>query len=95
MAAYMHDDGPRITGNYAFYLLPSMGAVDAAYELTEKRMEFKAFIDTKLWWHSSVSEFRRDSRFIALVEGLKLPAFWRQYGWADACRRAGDSFVCE
>lgn len=38
MTAYRgHGGGPRIDGDHAFYLLASMGATDAAYELTDNR----------------------------------------------------------
>jgi TolB-like protein len=95
MTAYRgHGDGPRIDGDHAFYLLASMGATDAAYELTDKRLDLGAFVDPTDWWLPSTRSFRTDPRFIELAEQLRLPGFWRQYGWPDECRPTGDSFVC-
>lgn len=95
MAAYLQEGGPRIDGNYATYLLVSLGAIDAAYEFTDRRLEFGANPVSWLFWLPSQGAFRADPRFTELPEIVRLPGFWRQFGWADACHPVGDSFACE
>jgi TolB-like protein len=38
---------------------------------------------------------RQDSRFRELVVDSGLLDYWKQWGWADLCRPAGDSFACD
>ena len=82
---------PRIMNQFAPWMLATMGAVDAAYELYESGTGMAM----NLWWLPSLSAYRRDSRFIGVVERFGVPGVWRQFGWPEACQPTGDRFVCE
>jgi TolB-like protein/DNA-binding winged helix-turn-helix (wHTH) protein len=46
-------------------------------------------------WYPVMSEVRQLPEFKKLVTELNLVAYWRAYGWADACRPLGDDdFEC-
>ena len=46
-------------------------------------------------WFPVMSEVRRLPEFKELVTELNHVAYWRAYGWADACRPLGDNdFTC-
>ena len=46
-------------------------------------------------WFPVMSEVRRLPEFKELVTDLNLVAYWRAYGWADACHPLGDDdFEC-
>ena len=60
-----------------------------------RRLALGAAFPMREWWLPEFSAFRRDPRFIELVDKVGLPGFWRAYGWPDACRPEGDSFSCE
>ncbi len=71
-----------------------LGRLDEAFAIAERRFdEFEA----NAWiliWHNEGSAFRRDPRFIDLVERLRLVEYWRDGNWPDWCSRKGDSVVC-
>jgi len=46
-------------------------------------------------WYPIMSQVRQLPGFKELVTDLNLVAYWRDYGWADACRPLGDNdFTC-
>ena len=46
-------------------------------------------------WYPIMSETRQSLEFKNLVTELNLVAYWREYGWPDACRPVGESdFRC-
>jgi len=46
-------------------------------------------------WYPVMSEARQLPEFKELVTDINLVAYWRAYGWADACRPLGDDdFTC-
>lgn len=46
-------------------------------------------------WHPGAAEWRQDARFETLAERLRMPGFWRESGWPDACRPRGPvEFEC-
>ena len=46
-------------------------------------------------WYPLMSEVRQLQGFKELMTDLNLVAYWRDYGWADACRPLGnDDFTC-
>jgi hypothetical protein len=73
----------------------SFGRVDDAYRLVNMNRDPARF--TYLWiiWRPSMAPFRQDPRFAGLVTELGLFDYWREHGWPDACRPAGDSLICE
>ncbi len=73
----------------------SFGRVDDAYRLVNMNRDPARF--TYLWiiWRPSMAPFRQDPRFAGLVTELGLLDYWREHGWPDACRPAGDSLICE
>lgn len=96
MSAYQdHEDGPRIPGPVARLLLVFLGANDAAYVLVNERFDHGLWSPQAMWFLPYFSEFRRDPRFASIVERSTAIEFWRSYGWADACRPAGESFTCD
>ena len=73
----------------------SFGRVDDAYQLANMNRNPARF--TYLWviWRPTMAPFRQDPRFAGLVTELGLLDYWREHGWPDACRPAGDSLICE
>jgi hypothetical protein len=46
-------------------------------------------------WYPVMFEVRQLPEFKELVTDINLVAYWRAYGWADACRPLGDDdFTC-
>ena len=69
---------------------------DPQFALKVKGQELRAST-TRLaaLWYPVMSEVRQLPEFKNLVTDLNLVAYWRAYGWADACRPLGDSdFTC-
>jgi len=86
--------GPQIDGDYAAYLLVSMGAIEQAFELYEQRKGQGLRLPTTMWWLPSHQAFRRDPRFVDLVEYEALPGIWRELGWPEFCAPKGDTLTC-
>jgi TolB-like protein len=81
-------------------LLARLGAVDAAFELADRYVDSPLtmrasyyFVPTFLY--APVTEpMREDPRFVALLEKLDLPKYWRTIGrWPDFCAKEPRS-VC-
>jgi len=77
-------------------------ALLAAYygepELAIEAITEEASLSTvRLWalWYPIMSDVRKSLAFKELVTELNLVAYWRAYGWADACAPLGESdFRC-
>ena len=47
-------------------------------------------------WRGDCERVHRLQEFEDLVEEAGLVEYWRQFGWADACRPLGDDdFICD
>jgi adenylate cyclase len=47
-------------------------------------------------WFPKMREVRQTPRFKKIIREIGLVAYWKEYGWADLCRPAGDDdFVCD
>ncbi|HXV73798.1 MAG TPA: hypothetical protein VD713_03620, partial [Sphingomonadales bacterium] len=74
----------------------------AAFGMKEPLFQWLAREVRLGWWGDffnfslDMKQFRGTPEFKAYVEQLKLPAYWRANGWADACRPKGnDDFECK
>jgi serine/threonine-protein kinase len=73
----------------------SFGRVDDAYQWANINRNPARFTYLSAIWQPSMAPFRQDPRFAELVTELGLLDYWREHGWPDACRPAGDSLICE
>lgn len=76
----------------------SFDRVDEAYRVATMALDLDGFQGNNLVWHfwrSDMAPFRQDPRFAALVTGLGMVDYWREYGWPDVCQPAGDSVICK
>jgi tetratricopeptide (TPR) repeat protein len=70
---------------------------DAEFALQVKGVEARlTVIRIQTLWYPLMSDVRQLPGFKALVRDINLVPYWRDYGWADACRPLdGDDFTCE
>jgi TolB-like protein len=47
------------------------------------------------WWMPESAAMRRDPRFGDILRDIGLVRFWREFGWPDRCKPAGDGVQCE
>jgi len=76
----------------------SFDRVDEAYRVATTALELDGFHRNNfVWylWRSDMAPFRQDPRFAALVTGLGMVDYWREYGWPDVCQPAADSVICK
>jgi len=45
-------------------------------------------------WAPETQAVRRDPRFVALAERMRLVDYWKQYGPPDACDLEGEKVTC-
>ena len=77
--------------NFPFYLI--MGRPERAFEIAEKFAD-SGTIDPGILWMPEAEGFRRLPGFGRLMKDLGLVEYWKQYGWPDDCRPAGDDIQC-
>jgi hypothetical protein len=46
-------------------------------------------------WAETMSGFRRDPRFEALAQRLRLPEYWKERGQPQACESSRERVVCQ
>ena len=79
-------------------VLPSyvtFGRIDDAYRLANLARDSIVGSDWDMFWRGDLAAFRQDRRFAELVTEQGLVDYWREYGWPDACKPAGDSVICK
>ncbi len=69
--------------------------IDDAYRLLKLAPESIDGFDCDLFWANDLAAFRQNPRFTDLMTELGLVDYWREHGWPDACKPAGDSLICE
>ncbi len=81
--------------------LTALGALDAAYELATRSTDDgiqAGMVGSRFYladlWLPEMRPFRRDPRFQALVERLKLTDYWAVYGPPDGCDLDDHKVVC-
>jgi TolB-like protein/Tfp pilus assembly protein PilF len=80
-------------------LFTQLDALDQAFELANRSLDQFALGGTvgSAWgvlWLPEMSPFRRDPRFQAFVERLRLIDYWKQYGPPDDCDLRDGNLVC-
>ena len=73
----------------------SFGRMDDAYRVANADLDEFPINVGWLIWAPELAAFRQDPRFAKLATDLGLVAYWREYGWPEACRPAGDSVTCD
>jgi tetratricopeptide (TPR) repeat protein len=74
------------------------GRIDDAYRLVNLAVDRDSADPDQFWWvlwRTEMATFRQDPRFADVATALGLLDYWREYGWPDSCRPAGDSVICE
>lgn len=62
----------------------------------EWRNAFEYRANLRMLWFPVMAEVRQLPEFKKFVTDINLVAYWREYGWADACRPLGnDDFICQ
>ncbi len=69
--------------------------VDDAYRLLKRAPDSMNGASWVFVWSPYLAAFRQDPRFAELVTEHGLVDYWREHGWPDACKPAGDSVNCE
>ena len=69
--------------------------IDDAYRLLKRAPDSIDGFDCELFWLINMAAFRQNPRFTDLMTELGLVDYWREHGWPDACKPAGDSLICE
>ena len=69
--------------------------IDDAYRLLKLAPDSMNGFAWNFPWRDAQAAFRQDPRFAELVTEHGLMAYWREHGWPDACKPAGDSLICE
>lgn len=85
-----------------WHVLPFRGRMYAALLLGERDVAWQAAVEgvehrlepTDAWWLPEASVLRTDGRFPELAERMNLLAYWREYGWPDACSESRESLTC-
>jgi transcriptional activator of cad operon len=82
--------------------LTMLGALDAAYELANRYVDegvAAGMVGSRIYladfWLPEMRPFRRDARFGALMQRLKLVDYWKKYGPPDGCELQGDELSCQ
>jgi TolB-like protein len=79
---------------FAAHVLTNLGAVDAAIDIMEERLDAEVDLLVNAWRRDQPA-LRSSPRFKALLERARLPAYWRARGWPAFCRPLGDDdFTC-
>ena len=76
--------------NYA-----DVGALDETFEALNIAVSMGSVNVLTTLWNHRYSDMRRDPRFEQIVIDTKMLAYWKENGWPDLCRPAGDSFECD
>jgi tetratricopeptide (TPR) repeat protein len=69
--------------------------IDDAYRLLKLAPDSIDGFDCDVFWWYDLAAFRQDPRFAELATEQGLVDYWREHGWPDACKPAGDSVICE
>ena len=74
----------------------SLGALDAAYDLADERLQRFGIVGLTLGalWLPEMREFRQDPRFSMLADRLGLIEYWKEYGPPDNCELRDGKLVC-
>ena len=70
------------------------GAPDLALDIMQTLPADAPWLQLMIW-DPGMADVRKRPGFKALVTKLGLVSYWREYGWPDFCRPAGDDFDCE
>jgi TolB-like protein/tetratricopeptide (TPR) repeat protein len=78
---------------YAFYF--DFAIPEPALDAMENMVEDGSGLYS-LWrvWEPQFTEIRNHTRFQHLATRIGLVDYWREWGWPDLCRAAGDGFTC-
>ena len=80
------------------YALVALGDVDGSYQVindyVEKPRPRAASRNLGFLWAPETQAVRRDPRFVALAERMRLVDYWKQYGPPDACDLEGEKVTC-
>ncbi len=95
LAVYADPDTRWPTMYHDIALLAAyFGDAEFALQVLEKEMRHTPVRFGSLW-HPIMSEVRRLPAFKEFVTDVNLVAYWRAYGWADACHPLGaEDFEC-
>ena len=69
--------------------------IDDAYRLVDLVQGSIDGNDWIMFWRRDMAAFRQDPRFAEIVKEGGLVDYWREHGWPDACKPAGDSASCQ
>ena len=72
----------------------NLGRIDDAFSIASDPGSF-VFNARFLLWRHDMSRFRRDPRFLEIVEVANYVDYWNEYGWPPACAPTGDTIVCQ
>jgi TolB-like protein/DNA-binding winged helix-turn-helix (wHTH) protein/Tfp pilus assembly protein PilF len=79
-----------------------LGALDAAYDLATRYVDEGVgvgMVGSRLYladfWLPEMHPFRRDARFNALMQRLRLVDYWKKYGPPDGCELQGNELTCQ
>jgi len=71
-----------------------LGRIDDAFSIASDPGSL-IFNTRFLLWRHDMSKFRRDPRFLEIVEAANYVDYWNEYGWPPACAPTGDTIICE
>jgi TolB-like protein/DNA-binding winged helix-turn-helix (wHTH) protein len=86
-----------------WHVLPFRGRLYAALLLGDAELAWQAANEgvalklepTDAWWLPEAAVLRKDPRFADLAERMNLLAYWREFGWPDACAASDSTLRCE
>ncbi len=98
-------ESPQIDGQVrGFFVqaLTALGALDAAYDLATRDVDEgvgAGMVGSRIYladfWLPEMRPFRRDARFNALMQRLRLADYWKKYGPPDGCELQGNELTCQ
>jgi tetratricopeptide (TPR) repeat protein len=81
--------------DYVLWDYAAFDRIDDAYRLLKRAPDSIDGVSWVFYWSPYLTAFRQDPRFAELVTEHGLVDYWREHGWPDACKPAGDSVNCE
>jgi TolB-like protein len=91
--ALLADDALGLAEAGLFPLYVILDRPEQALEIALRYPDRPA-VDVGILWLPEAAALRRLPRFGELMEALGLVDYWKQYGWPDDCRPAGDDVQC-
>ncbi|HEY4213757.1 MAG TPA: winged helix-turn-helix domain-containing protein [Steroidobacteraceae bacterium] len=97
-------ESPEVDGQVrGFFVqaLTMLGALDAAYDIASRAVDEGVgvgMVGSRIYladfWLPEMRPFRRDARFNALVQRLRMIDYWKKYGPPDGCELQNGELSC-